>query len=340
MKKQYNAIDILKVFFAICVVGIHTQIMQNENSNIEWGIFHGIFRLAVPFFFICSGFFLGIKLYKSNTIESGLIEIKKYIKRLIIPLICWLIIGLPIQIYNYRENNFKIIILKLIRKLIFYPWGALWYLLAVIVAIIIIIPFYKRNKIKNAVILGGVFYFVALICNNYYFLIENTAIQKVVDIYLKICVSSRNGVFEGLYFVSSGIYIAKLMQEGINLNNLKNKIIFIASYILLIMEIFLIKGQTYKDDHSLFIMFLVLIPEMLIFFMNINVKVDTKIIRNYSTGIYFMHSVIRDIIKIILSSMDISINCWMMFGSVLLISITILTILYKVNNKYINMIIK
>lgn len=340
MKKQYNAIDILKLFFSICVVGIHTSIMQNENSNIEWGILHGIFRLAVPFFFVCSGFFLGAKLYKSTTIDEGLVEIKKYIKRLIIPFVCWMIIELPIQLYTYRKDSCTVILLKLIRKIIFYPWGALWYVLAVIVAIIIIIPFYKRNKIKNAMAIGGILYIFALICNNYYFLVENTVFQKVVDTYLKICISSRNGVFEGLYFVSSGIYISKLIKEGFNLNSLKNKIIFIVSYILLIMEIFLIKGQTYKDDHSLFIVFIILIPEMFIFFMNFNTKTDTKIIRNYSTGIYFMHAFVRDIIKAILLITNISMNRWLMFGSVITISIALLTILYKVNNKYINMIIK
>lgn len=340
MKKQYSAIDILKLFFSICVVGIHTLIMQNENSNLEWGILHGVFRLAVPFFFVCSGFFLGIKLYKSTTIGDGLKEIKKYIKRLAIPFVCWMIIELPIQIYTYRKESFIAILLKLIRKIIFYPWGALWYVLAVIIAIIIIIPFYRRDKIKNAMIIGGVLYIFALICNNYYFLVENTVIQKIVDIYLKICISSRNGVFVGLYFVSTGIYIAKLTQNGVNLNNLKNKLLFVISYILLLGEIFLIKGQHYKDDHALFIMFIILIPEMFIFFMNLNIKIDTKIIRNYSTGIYFMHAFIRDIIKAILLITNSSINCWLMFGSVVTISTILLTILYKVNNKYINMIIK
>lgn len=53
-----------------------------------------------------------------------------------------------------------------------------------------------------------------------------------------------------------------------------------------------------------------------------------------------MHSFVRDIIKTILLITNISMNCWLMFGSVVTISIVLLTILYKVNNKYINMIIK
>lgn len=340
MKKQYNAIDLLKLFFSICVVGIHTGIMQNESSNIEWGILHAIFRLAVPFFFVCSGFFLGLKLYRANSREEGLIQIKKYVKRLIIPFIFWMVIGLPIQIYSYREYSFIMIIIRIIRDIIFYPWGALWYVWGLLVAIIIIIPFYKKGKIKSAMIIGGILYFFALVCNNYYFVVENTVFQKIVDLYLKVCVSPRNGIFEGLYFVSTGIYISKLISEGKNLNTFKHKAILIIAYILLIFEIFLIKGNTYKDDHSLFVMFLILIPEILIVITNINIKLDTKFIRNYSTGIYFIHRPTINAIKVVLVIFNFSINSYAMFGAVMVIAIILLTIFYKINNSYLNKVIK
>lgn len=340
MRKQCTLIDFLKLFFAICVVGLHTGIMQNEESNFQWYIMHGIFRLAVPFFFVCSGFFLGLKMYQANTVEEGINKIKIYIKRLIIPFIVWLIIALPIQIYNYRTNSLIITIIKIVRRVFFYPWGALWYILALIVATIIIVPFYKKNKIKSAVVLGGVLYFFALLCNNYYFVIEGTAFQKIVDIYLKIFVSGRNGIFVGLFFVSMGVYIAERTNKGIKLSGVKSTILLVISYILLVIEIFLIKGNTYKDDHGLFIMLMIVVPQLLICSMNVKASLDTRIIRNYSVGIYFMHAFIIGMIKILLEKYNINIGSQLLFCSALTISIVLLTILYKIDNKQINKIIK
>lgn len=340
MKESYSGIDIIKFLFSVCVVGIHTNILTSETSNIEWGIFHGIFRLAVPFFFVCSGFFLGLKLYRTNTFNDGKNEIKKYIKRLIVPYIFWLIIGLPFQVYKLRADNFVLIIFKLIRSILFYPWGALWYIWALIIAILLITPFYKKGKIKYAMLIGGILYFFALICNNYYFLIENTFLQKFIDIYLKVFHSSRNGLFVGLYFVSTGLYIAELINKGINIYNWKHKVILIVSYIFLIIEIFVIKRKTYRDDNSLYLMFIIVIPELLIFLMRYRVKIKTTLLRNYSTGIYFLHIPIRDLTKSILSLQGINVNNYLMFIIVLFLSFGILTILYKVENKYINKVIR
>lgn len=55
--KEYNLIDLLKFLFAICVVGIHTNIAGNSKSTFQWYILNCVFRLAVPFFFCLFGFF-------------------------------------------------------------------------------------------------------------------------------------------------------------------------------------------------------------------------------------------------------------------------------------------
>lgn len=340
MKKQYSMIDILKVFFAICVVGIHTEILQNPDSKFQWILFHGVFRLAVPFFFVCSGFFLGLKIYKNNDTKTGMIEIKKYIKRLFIPFTFWIIVGLPHEIHELsNDNNFFIIFLKLIRKIVFYPWGALWYILAVIIALIIIIPFYKRNKIEYCIIIGGLLYCFALLCNNYYFLIEKSFLGRVIDLYLKVFISARNGVFVGLLFVSIGIYIAKIQLFKEENHIKKHTILFIVSYVLLIMEIILIRDYSHKDDHSLFIALTVLIPELLILATKIKTNNNTKLLRNYSSGLYFIHRPVINLYTEVLNA-TMNMNSYILFGIVLTTSIIVLTICYKIDNKYLNKVIK
>lgn len=67
MSKKSNSnqlIDIFKLIFALCVVAIHTNLF----GGVKYGYILkcNIYRLAVPFFFICSGYFLADKVIKSN----------------------------------------------------------------------------------------------------------------------------------------------------------------------------------------------------------------------------------------------------------------------------------
>lgn len=337
MKKSYYLIDIFKIIFAFCVVSIHTEMFQDNINIVQYILNHALFRLAVPFFFVCSGYFLGCKINKTDNIIEKKAIIKKYIVRLSIMFGFWLLIGLPRQVYDLRDMSGSLIIKTLIKKTIFYPWGALWYILAVIVSVVIMIPFIKKNKIKIAVILGIALYFFALICNNYYFLVENTFIEVIVNKYMQLCISARNGIFVGLLFVSIGIWLS----ENINKIKLSKAItVFVISYFILLIEIFIVYGKKTLDDNALFISFITLIPSMLTILLmcskNAKVNWNTEVLRNYSTGIYLMHRPILDVLYLA----NINLNCYESFIIVITLSLLMLTILYKVDNKYINCVIK
>lgn len=74
--KDYQFVDFLKFFFCLCVVAIHTTVF----SDID-GI-SAVLRLAVPFFFITSGFFLGRKIINAEKVEVWQIT-KRYCMRLL-----------------------------------------------------------------------------------------------------------------------------------------------------------------------------------------------------------------------------------------------------------------
>ena len=333
MSKNLGLIDIFKLIFAIGIVCIHS-LLFNGNDTFSWLFMHGFLRLGVPFFFFSSGYFLYKKLIKSNDIEKAK---KDYLNRLSKPFIFWLILNLPIVLYNYYKKGYGIkkIILILIRSILFYPWGAMWYVLALIVAVIIIIPFYKKGKIKRIVFIGALFYLFALLCNTYYFLVNNTNLKKIIDILLTIISSPRNGIFVGLYFVSCGMYISDLIEKN-KISYKKNYLIFIISYILLIIEIIITKNYYHIDDHSLFILFITLIPSLFVFLSQYNINFDTKIFRNYSTGIYFSHRFLLGIVTLIINQA----NSLLVFFITIFIDVILLSICYKIDDKNINQLIK
>lgn len=58
--QEFKTVDVLKFIFAIFVVCLHVPL---TNPAIEAWFEPLFFRLAVPYFFVASGFFLGLKLY-------------------------------------------------------------------------------------------------------------------------------------------------------------------------------------------------------------------------------------------------------------------------------------
>lgn len=56
--KQYNSIDLFKFLFAVVVVMIHTTPFKNASETFSYYFSNTFCNLAVPFFFVASGFFV------------------------------------------------------------------------------------------------------------------------------------------------------------------------------------------------------------------------------------------------------------------------------------------
>lgn len=60
-KECFPIMDIIKFIFCFFIVGIHTELFA-ENVEIHYWIEKSLFRLAVPYFVLCSGFLLAMKI--------------------------------------------------------------------------------------------------------------------------------------------------------------------------------------------------------------------------------------------------------------------------------------
>ena len=336
MKKNYIYVDYLKLFFCFCVVGIHAEIFFNFDNTFDYLIYHALFRQAVPFFFIATGFFLGLKLFKAGDLKEKNLIINKYIKRLLIPYIFWLILGSFI-VFSKLDGSILIRIIKLLRVALLSPWAALWYIWAIIIFLIIykVLINITKDKLNHKLLLviSIILYCFALLCNNYYFLIENTFFQKIVDLYLNIFVTSRNGVFVSMFLIM-GLLIAKNKDKIKNINKKYLCIYTFISLIILLIEVYLIRDKAFMDDRSLYISFIFYIPLLFLLASSYKSDKDTSVYRNLSAGIYFMH------VRTITLLKPFFVNNYLLYIVTLVVDIIILLILYKVDNKYINKLIK
>lgn len=213
--KEIVGIDVMKTFFAICVVAIHTHPYSNYNST-PYSItrFCDILLLcAVPFFFITTGYFMGKKLQSPLSDEKNkkVLEycLKKYLKLYLI----WTAVYLPITLYYYfmiSEQSIGMKFLDFLRGLLFLGehWNSwmLWYLLSMIYALILfnLIWQLKGNYCIIYIISALIFAMSAIF--DYY---SNTANAGFVIRSIRFLFGENTRLFTSPFYLSIGMIIGR-----------------------------------------------------------------------------------------------------------------------------------
>ena len=296
-----SSVDLFKLICSLFVVCIHTQVLTPFHPFINWFITHALFRLAVPYFFIAGGYFLGIKLLP--VAEDKILRMnicRDYIKKNLPMFLFWSSIGLFNYIISMLQNGFSISITYIIKIILFYPMGAMWFLLASMVAVLIICLLWDYKNILCFVAIIG--YCFALMATSYYFLIDGTLLGAFVKLYLQYFISARNGINVGLIYIGIGIYLSE-KNNYIRKLCLKNKIsIFAILYIVLCIEIIFTYGKRVLDDSSCFIILPMM--SMFLFLISLDIKMNYSYalsvhLRKISVYIYCMHYLLKFIMGII-----------------------------------------
>lgn len=222
--QNYNAIDLTKFICAILVVAIHIKPF-GDNADfrfLNYGIQNYLARIAVPFFFVTSGFLL----YRKTSFENFSIERPlKYTLKLFRLYIIWSLIYLPLNIKTYISGGKGVIhsLLEYVRNFIFTgSYTQLWYLNATIFAVILITILLKRQiSPKKIILCAAVFYFLGLFAQSYFGVIEPLRslmpnFWNILKLFSKIIVTTRNGLFEGFLFVGIGMFFAFYQEKLLN----------------------------------------------------------------------------------------------------------------------------
>ena len=124
--KRTKGIDVMKVLMAFVVVSIHTT---------SWPLL-GLKEVAVPFFFIVSGYFLCRKLTGDRKADLGII--REWVFKILKLYLIWTAVYLPFTVYGFLQDglSLKQSLLLFVRNLLFvgenFMSWPLWYLLAMI----------------------------------------------------------------------------------------------------------------------------------------------------------------------------------------------------------------
>lgn len=197
MKKQFNLVNLVRVFCAYFVFFIHSH----GNSDFQLSFNFCVAYQAVPFFFIVSGFFFAKKKYTSNMNKEYFIN---YIKNIFLVYCFWALIFLPVTIQKYFSlgHSKPISLLLVIFDVCFHGSLMYWYLFVLGFSIIILYFALKFNKEIVLYVLSVIFIALFIIYN--YDFNHTLAINKLLRFF-----GNDTIIFKGIPYLTIGTLIAK-----------------------------------------------------------------------------------------------------------------------------------
>ena len=193
-------ISLFQLTFSVLVILLHSK--RVFPSDILHFIQKSILsRMAVPFFIICSSFFLRAQVQSKDTIY------KFYLLNMIRNYTFWSIFYLPYALNVFFSLKLTISELPLAIIVGYFYTGFsyhLWYLPAFIFGTCLIVFLNKYIKFKWIILIFFVLYLIGTI-ETYSSFLFGTKILQLFNIYKHFFFTSRNGIFYTPIFICLGI---------------------------------------------------------------------------------------------------------------------------------------
>lgn len=101
----FHSVDVMKVLMSWCVIVIHVNAMRDEGALPL--VANSIVRLAVPFFFVTSGFLLWGKIDPRRGVspKSADDALAAYVRKSLIMYILWTAVYVPTELWTFLTND-------------------------------------------------------------------------------------------------------------------------------------------------------------------------------------------------------------------------------------------
>lgn len=243
------------------VVAIHVRPMSNAAGSqiidyLNYGIQHYLARVAVPFFFVCSGFLL---YRKTSPGEFDSAVTGRYLVRLVRLYLIWTIIYFPFILPGITQDErgtAHAVLVFIKNSIVTGSVLHLWYFPALIFAVALIsVLLLKKVDPLTILIISAVFYFFGLFAQSWFGFIlplEDAApgIWKFLKLLQRVIITTRDGLFDAFFFVSMGMYIA---YSDLHIKPKRAAMLFGLSMLALFFEVFLLQSAGYIREHDMYL---------------------------------------------------------------------------------------
>ena len=283
-RERYDTgIDWLRLAAAILVIAIHTSPLADFNETGDFILTRVLARIAVPFFFITSGYFLLSRYHDSDR------KLRHFLKKT-----GW-IYGASILLYlplNFRNGYFSQsqLLPELLKDLIFDgTMYHLWYLPASMLGMLIAWKLVEKLDFSKGLVMALLLYLVGLFGDSYYVVVEKLPLLKAFyDRLFELFDYTRNGLFFAPVFLILGGFIA---DERRKLSSVEAGVGFLISLGLLLAEALILHRHGFQRHDSMYVF---LLPAMYFLFHLILLWKGRRIplLRPASLVVYLIHPLV------------------------------------------------
>jgi serine/alanine racemase len=282
-RKEYAGIDFFRVIAALLVVAIHTSPLMEFSETADYILTRVAARVAVPFFFMASGFFLFSKKENDHQQFGKLIA---FVKKTAAIYGMTILLYLPLNVYTGTVKEWSLfpnLLKDIVLDGTFYH---LWYLPASIIGACVTWLLFKKLNMGPAFFISLLFYIIGLFGDSYYGISENIPnLQAVYQGLFLFSDYTRNGFFFAPVFFLLGALLARKIKRL----PLKTCLTGLAlSMMLMLTEGLLLHSFNLQKHDS---MYFILLPCMYFLFQSLLLWKGKSLrnLRNLSLLIYLIH---------------------------------------------------
>lgn len=312
--KTKHSADILKFIMSVFVVATHTGLLAPHLTPLV--------RLAVPVFFVLSGYFFFSKVNSLDGFENKKAYLQKSVRHNLQLYAFWFVALSPITFYirDYFSQGILSGVYNLADDFFLAStFQGSWYIIALAIGLIIVFSLSQKLGNSALIFIGILLYIPALISSNYLFIALSSDTAKELytaftDIFLLPC---RN-FFVGVIYIVLGKILA---EKEKNNQTKKDMAMSLVCFALLIAEyLALYFGRVQINNTDCFVM----LPLTAFFLCKWVLSLDVRcsfsgVMRKLSAISYCVHMAIFMIVGKFLSILDIQ-----DFGNIIVFALTLI----------------
>lgn len=266
-KRTYGILDIAKFISALFVIAIHCAPFYQINETWNF-IYVQIFaRLAVPFFFMASGWLFSQKLNLKNGFkdEANQQSLKHYWLRIFKLYLVWSAVYLPLLIVSWIKGGFDITTcIRFIRDFLLNgTYYHLWFLPALLTGILIVYALVMKLKKRTALWICFLLYVLGMLSNVFGSVSADIPVlNSLLTLYESVFVTARNGIFFAPLYLMLGFFVQDFIDHKFKK---QAAVALLISFSALCAEAFLYRSLHIMND--LTSMYLCLVPTVFFLFI-------------------------------------------------------------------------
>lgn len=280
--RTYKGIEIFRVVAAFLVVAIHTSPLAGYSGTADFVFTRVIARVAVPFFFMVTGYFVLSK-------GTG---VRRFLKKTAIIYAASAALYLPINVYAGHLQGWGL--LDLVQQVFFEgTFYHLWYLPAALLGAWLTSLLMRRTSRGVCAAIVTALYVLGLLGDSYWGLIEGVpGVSSAYNALFALMGYTRNGLFFAPMFMFLGaeMRMAKRRSVGFEAAGL------VLSFALMLAEALNARAQGWQRHDSMY----VLLPFVMYFLFALLSRVKGSVrlpLGSFSLLVYVLHPAVIIVVR-------------------------------------------